>query len=118
MMELANTSLTIMRGTEANAYGDLSDVGSPIYTGIPASLVESSKQTWDPASQERRTIRTTSAVVPGWTDIKTSDTVRDETSGSYYMIEDISPQQTGPTGISPDLMLTLRSRSGVSTSTD
>ena len=117
-MELANTRITIMRGTAANPYGDESDVGAPIYSGIPAAIVESSKQVFDPATQQPRTIRTSTCAVPGWVDILTSDTIRDEASGSYYMIQDIELQPTGPTGIAPDKLLTLRWRSGVSTASD
>lgn len=118
MMELANTRLTIMRGTEANAYGDESDIGTPIYTGVPAAVNESSKQVFDPATQTPRTIRTSKAVVAGWTDVLDSDTIRDEVTGAYYMIQDIQRQPTGPTGISPDIILTLRWRSGVGTGSD
>jgi hypothetical protein len=118
MMELANTTFTIMRGVEANPYGDLSDVGSPMYTGVPAALNESSKQTWDPATQQPRTVRTSKAVLPGWADVLISDTIRDETTGNAYTINDIETQPTGGTGIKPDLLLTLRSRSGVGTGTD
>jgi hypothetical protein len=118
MMELANTCLTIMRGTAANAFGDESDVGTPIYTGVPAAVVESSKQVFDPATQQPRTIRTSTAVVAGWVDVLISDTIMDEGSGNYYMINDIAVQPTGPTGIAADKLLTLRWRSGVNVTSD
>ena len=118
MMELANTRITIMRGTVASPYGDLTDVGTPIYSHVPAGLVESSKQVFDPATQQPRTIRTSTAVVSGYTDVLDSDTIRDETSGNYFMIEDITLQPTGPTGIRPNKVLTLRSRSGVNVTSD
>lgn len=118
MMELANTRITIMRGTSANAYGDLSDVGAPIYTGIPAAVNESSKQVFDPATQQPRTIRTSTCVVAGWVDVLDSDTILDETTGNAYMVQDIQAQPTGPTGIAPDKLLTLRWRSGVTVGSD
>lgn len=118
MMELANTTLTIMRGTSANPYGDLSDVGTPIYSGIPAAVNESSKQVWDPATQTPRTVRTSTCVVASWVDVLSSDTLKDESTGNYYMIQDIQVQPTGPTGIAPDKLLTLRWRSGVSVTSD
>lgn len=118
MMELANTTLTIMRGTTTDAYGSITDVGAPIYTGVPAAVVESSKVVMDPATQTPRTIRTSTCVVPGWTDVLTSDTIQDETTGNYYMINDIAVQPTGPTGIAPDKLLTLRWRSGVTAGSD
>lgn len=117
-MELANTHLTIMRGTTANAYGDLTDVGQPIYARVPAAVVESSKVVFDPATQRPQTIRTSTAVVPGWADVLESDTIMDEGSGNFYMIQDITLQPTGPTGIQPDKILTLRWRSGVSAGSD
>ena len=117
-MELANTRLTIMRGTAANSYGDESDVGVPVYSGIPASVNESSKVVFDPATQQPRTIRTSSAVVASWVDILSSDTIKDESTGNYYMIQDIQLQPTGPTGITPAKLLTLRWRSGVGVSSD
>lgn len=118
MMELANTRLTIMRGVAANAYGDLTDVGTPIYNGIPAAINESSKTVFDAATQRPQTIRTSTCVVPGWVDVITTDTLLDESSRAYYMIEDIQRQPTGPTGITPNLILTLRWRSGVSPDSD
>jgi hypothetical protein len=118
MMELANTTLTVMRGVEANAYGDLSDVGAPVYTGVPAAINESSKTVFDPATQTPRTIRTSTCVVAGWVDILTSDTLLDESTGAYYMIQDVERQPTGPTGIAPDKILTLRWRSGVTPGSD
>lgn len=117
-MELANTRLTIMRGTAANPYGDESDVGVPVYSGIPAAVNESSKVVFDPATQQPRTIRTSSAVVAGWVDVLSSDTIKDESTGNYYMIQDIQLQPTGPTGITPDKLLTLRWRSGVGAGSD
>lgn len=117
-MELANTRLTIMRGTTANSYGDLSDVGTPIYTGVPAAVTEASKVVFDPATQQPRTIRTLKAVVAGWTDVLDSDTILDEATGNAYMIQDIQVQPTGPTGIAPDKLLTLRMRSGVGVQSD
>lgn len=117
-MELANTTLTIMRGTAANAYGDLSDVGAPISTGVPAAVTEASKVVFDPATQTPRTIRTLKCVVAGWTDILDSDTIKDEATGNFYMVQDIQTQPTGPTGIIPDKILTLRMRSGVSVQSD
>jgi hypothetical protein len=118
MMELANTRVTIMRGTAANAYGDLTDVGQPVYMGIPAAINESSKTVFDAATQRPQTIRTSVCVVANFVDILTSDTLLDETSQNYYMIEDIQTQPTGPTGITPTKILTLRWRSGVSPGSD
>lgn len=118
MMELANTWLTIMRGTAVSPYGSVTDVGTPIYTGIPAAVTESSKQVWDPATQTPRTVRTLKCVVAGWVDVLDSDTLMDESTGSFYLVNDIQMQPVGPTGIAADKILTLRMRSGVGVQSD
>ncbi|MGH3296094.1 MAG: hypothetical protein ACRDP7_30275 [Trebonia sp.] len=115
-MELANTSLSVLRGTTVNAWGDKTNVGTPLYTGIPAALVESAKQVFDRASQRMQTIRTSTCVVPDWADILDTDTLIDETSGDAYMIESVTRQPT--LGPPPDKILVLRSRSGVSVESD
>lgn len=116
MMEFATTRLTVMRGTQANAYGDEADVGTPLYTDIPAGVVEQSKQVFDPATQQPRTIRMSKCIVPYWADILTSDTLQDQGNGDYYMIEDLQIQPS--LGSPPDKLLTLRWRSGVTPGSD
>jgi hypothetical protein len=115
-MELQTTTITIMRGTTANRFGDRTDVGTPLHAGVPAALVESSKQVFDRATQRPQTIRTITCVLPSWADVTDADTIRDESTGSYYMVQSIQVQPT--LGPPPDLLLTLRSRSGVTPATD
>ena len=91
MLELQNTTLSTFRGRAENAYGDQTDVGVPYLTGIPAALVETAKSSFDQASQTRRTIRTVECRVPVWADIDDDDTLMDERTGSYFMVESIEP---------------------------
>lgn len=116
MIELANTTLSVLRGTTTNAYGDKTNVGVPLHTGIPAAVVEKSKQVFDRASQRLQTIRTSMCVVPDWADILDTDTLLDETTGNYFMVEDISVQPS--LGVPPDKIITLRWRSGVTPVSD
>lgn len=119
MLELATTSITIIRGTEVNELGDETDVGLTLYQHVPAGLVESGHQTFDRASSTRRTIRTITCVVPSWTDVDADDTIMDEraTPPAYYMVESIV-RQPSLIGSPANLILTLRARSGVSVTTD
>jgi hypothetical protein len=116
--ELANTYLTVMRGTSVNSTGDRTNVGLPVYQHVPAALIEQSKTVFDPAASTRRTIRQIMCVVPSWLDVSTDDTIMDEgpTPPAYYMVESIQRQPS--LGPPPELILTLRSRSGVSVATD
>src|ERR1700722_7874582 len=116
-MELANATLSVLRGTAVNDWGDRTNVGTPLYTGIPAALVESSKRSFDRASQRFQTIRTITCMVPSWADILDTDTLLNEATGAAYMVEDIT-QQPSLGSPSDGLILTLRERSGVSVDSD
>ena len=79
-----------MRGSAADAYGDLSDVGTPIHTGIPAAIEETTSVVFDQATQRPQIIRTITCVVPNWADIVTTDTLFDATTGNFYLIESMT----------------------------
>jgi len=114
--EVASTTLSTFRGTTADGYGDLDDTGIPYLKGIPAAITETAKAAFDAASQTRRTIRTIMCVVPSWADIDDDDTLRDERTGDFFMIE--SQQRQPSLGLPGDLILTLRARSGITIATD
>lgn len=112
-----NRTITIMRGTAVNAYGDATDVGVPTYTGVPAALAETEQTAFDSASQRQQIIRSITCTVPNWADVRTTDTIRDETTGRYFMIENIQ-EQPGIGYYPPPKTLTLRERSGVTAGSD
>ncbi len=117
VLKIQNRLITIMRGTAVNEYGDETDVGTVYRQHVPAALVEKSSQTGDPASPVRRTVRTWECILPAWCDVTTDDTLMDETTGSYFMVESIE-QQPGPGYYPAPLILTLRMRSGISVASD
>ena len=53
--QLANTRISILRGTEVDEVGDMSDVGIPIYQHMQAALILASMTVFDPSSSTRRT---------------------------------------------------------------
>jgi hypothetical protein len=117
ILRFRNRQLTVMRGVTTNAYGDLSDVGSPLYTGIPAAIAEVSQVVFDAATQRQQIIRAVTCKVPNWADILTTDTLLDQTTGIYYLIESIEAQP-GIGYYPPFKVLTLRVRSGVGIESD
>ena len=116
-MEIANCLIAIMRGTATNAYGDIDDVGTPLYQHVPAAVTETAKTVFDPATQRPQTIRTSKCVLPSWVDVLDSDTIQREDTQDFFMIEDIQRQPT-LIGVVPNVILTLRWRSGVSVGSD
>lgn len=114
MQEIANTTISVLRGTGENAFGDAVDARVPVYTGIAAALVERSKQSTDPATRTPRTVRDIVCHVPGWTDVLTTDQIRDERTGYVYAIEDVTSPAT-LMGAPVDEVLTLRRVTGTTT---
>ena len=110
MMDLANCSVTIQRGTVTDAYGDVADSFTPVYTGIPAAIVESSKTVTDPSSQMPRTIRAITCVMPGWADVLNTDTLLNEQSNQGFAVESVEAQPS--LGYPADTVLTLRRLTG------
>lgn len=109
--------LNTYRGTAANAYGDLSDVGIAYLTGVPAALAETSQTYFDQATQRNQIVREILCRVDAWVDIITTDTIEDTTTGIFYMIEGIKAE-VGIGFYPAPKILTLRQRSGVSVGSD
>ena len=106
MLDLANCTVTIQRGTTVDAYGDVDDSLTPVYTGVPAAIVESAKTVTDPSSQTPRTIRTITCVMPSWADVLNTDTLRNEQNNQGYAVESVEAQPS--LGYPPDTILILR----------
>lgn len=117
VMRFRNRVISTFRGTAANAYGDLSDVGTPYLTGVPAALAEITQTVFDAATQRQQIVRAITCEVPAWADIDTTDTLLDTTTGLFYMIESVEARP-GIGYYPAPTILTLRMRSGVSVGSD
>lgn len=117
VLKVRNRSITVMRGTAVNRFGDRSNVGTPLYTGIPAAIAEVTETVFDAATQRPQEIRSITCVVPNWADVQDSDTLQDEFTGYFYIV---LGQEARP-GIGvypPDKLLSLKMRSGVTIASD
>lgn len=90
MQAIANTQVSILRGTETDTYGDEKDTDTPVYTGIPASLVEQSRRVTTRDNPTPRIVRYAVARVPARTDVTDQDRVLDERTGAKYIVEAVS----------------------------
>lgn len=100
------TTVSILRGTSTNAEGDTIDSDTPVYTGVPASIMERGRIGIDQTTQDPQVYRFTVGRVAAGTDILDTDRVKDETTGYVYSISDLrrlsSPVHT------PDIGLDLK----------
>ena len=109
MLGLANTYASVLRGTTADAYGDVDDAATVVHADVPAAIVESSMTVMDPGAQVPRTVRAITCMLPGWADVLNSDRLQDP-SGRIYEIESVEAQPS--LGYPPDTILTLRRVTG------
>lgn len=90
MQAVANTKVSILRGTTTDAYGDEKDTDTPIATGIPASLVEQSRRVTTRDNPTPRIVRYAVARVPARTDVTDQDRLLDERTGATYIVDAVS----------------------------
>jgi len=106
MMAIPTTTISIYRGTYTTPAGDVQDSTTPLYTGVPASIMERNRLGIDSTTQTPIQIRFIVGRVASDQDIQVNDRVQDETTGLYYAVADIG-NLSSPVHI-PDLRLDLK----------
>lgn len=106
MQAIATTTLTVLRGTTTDAYGDEQDTDTPVATGVIAALTEQSRRVTTRENPTPRIVRYAVARVPAGTDIRDQDRVRDERTGAVYIVE--APSSMANPAMAVDLRLDLR----------
>ena len=117
VLEFMNRTCAVLRGRVVDDLGGESDVGFPLYTGIPAAIAEITETVFDAATQRPQTIRSVKCIMPGWADVISSDTIQDEFTGWYYIVLSLEAEP-GIGYYPPRKLLSLKERSGVTVSSD
>jgi len=84
--EVQNTTVSVLRGTASNAFGDTVDLNEAIVEGLPALLAETGKHVQDPSTSHPRTIREVACHVPQYAGVLNTDRILDESTGNIFMI--------------------------------
>jgi len=100
------TTVSILRGTSVNDYGDEVDESTPTHTGIPASLIEQSRRTYLPAEGAYRVIRFTRCRLTAGTDVRKDDRILDERTNRVYVVTELNDDPGSPVH-RPDIILDL-----------
>lgn len=110
MYALATATVSILRGTTENAWGDtvddLDNSETVVASGIPVQLSVSQARSFDPSTQQIRVIFTAGCAIQSDIDVRPNDRLRDDDTGAVYTVEAVSPQ-AGP-GFVGDQNLALR----------
>lgn len=102
---LANCTVSVLRGTMLNEFGDVVDNVGVAASGIPASIIVRSKTITDKATQEPRVIQRVVGHVGSNVDVRGTDQLRDDTHGITYSVQAVT--QSNGMGLVPDLELDL-----------
>lgn len=88
---LATTRCALLRGVTLD-HGDEVDAnaGSPVagWADWPAGLIEKTRQTFDPATGTRRTVRWLACRAPANMVVQDGDRVRDNRTGTIYAVNE------------------------------
>lgn len=92
MLALPTTTVSVLRGTTTDDYGDELDTDTVVASGIPASVLEQSRTVFDQATSTPMVVHTITGRVTRGTDIRLGDRLRDENTGQVYMVQNVNPQ--------------------------
>lgn len=103
----ASCLASILRPTGATTpLGDAAGTYDLVATGVPASITEDSRSTYDRATQTPRTVRTLSALLGSGTDVQVGDRLRDDTHGGLlYVVKTVTQERSY--GYLPDLEIDI-----------
>ncbi|QQM45198.1 hypothetical protein [Streptomyces liliifuscus] len=90
MLALATTTVSVLRGSSTDAFGDETDTSTVLKAGIAASLIESTRTAMEPVSGTPRIIRTHVARLPATTDVTEDDRIKDERTNEIYIVVSVT----------------------------
>lgn len=106
MLAVATTTVSVLRGTTADAYGDEQDTDTVVASGIPVALTEQTRRVTTRDDPTPRVIRYATGRATAGTDIRDQDRLRDDRTGAVYIVEAVSSMNSP--AVAADLRLDLR----------
>ncbi|WP_445520439.1 hypothetical protein [Streptomyces sp. NEAU-174] len=87
---MATTTVSVLGGTTTDEFGDEKDTETPLATGIPASLMEATRQAFEPVTGTPRIVRTHVCRLSPATSVTEENRIRDEQSGEIYIVVSVT----------------------------
>jgi len=87
---LASTTVSLLRGTSTDMYGDTVDTNIVRASGIPAAITTKSKAVLLPETGTYRTQRMYSGRVLPSVGVQKGDRLRDERSGQVFLVDEVT----------------------------
>ena len=89
MRAYPTTTVSVLRGAQADEFGDQVDANTVVASALLASIHETTQDVFDAASSTARTIRKLTGRMANGTDVRVSDRIRDERTGQVYGIANV-----------------------------
>jgi hypothetical protein len=102
----ATTTISVLRGTTTDGYGDPADGSTAVATGVVASILEQRQRTTTPVDGQPRVVRYFTARVPHGTDVRAGDRIKDEQTLTVYIVDTVTTPASPVRG--PEVRLDLR----------
>jgi hypothetical protein len=98
---IATTRGAILRGTTTNQWGEEVDADTPAPTPLddfPCSIIETSRDVYDPAEGTWRSVRKLVGRVPLYVSVIEGDRLRDNVTGEIFIIDEDERQRRSISG--------------------
>jgi hypothetical protein len=83
---MATGTVSVLRGSATTVFGDESDSGTVVATGVPVSILPASQRSTRSADARPQEVEYLRARTPAGTDIRVGDQLRDESSLALYVV--------------------------------
>lgn len=103
------TTVSVLRGSTTDDFGDAVAADTVAASGIPASILEQRRTVFVREENRVQQVLYATGRVPGDTDVRPDDRLRDEVSGDTYRVDSVS--RVGSPVQMNDLRLDLRKAS-------
>jgi len=106
MNGMSTGTFTIVRGTASvNDYGDEVDTQTDYLSGVSGSVIEKTSRAYNPVDSRVVTVRTYTGRFSYGTDILDGDRLRDEKTGTVYVVNSVNSPSSFAN--KPDMVLDL-----------
>ncbi len=94
MYAIPTTTVSVLRGTTTDDYGDTVTADTVTASAVPFSLLEQRRTVFTPEDNQLRQIGYFTGRAPGDTDIRQGDRIRDERAGGVYFVDSVTRVQS------------------------
>lgn len=86
MRAVATSTFSVLRGTGESSFGDETDTGTVVLSGVPMSVMEQRRQDANPVTGRADTVHFYTGRCSPALDVRAGDRLQDERTGAIYQV--------------------------------